>query len=58
MLTPFENYNYDAFLTNVTCEEYYEFSNSYRTRDRELRSWQDYDMRDNFIEDYSERRDQ
>ena len=57
MLTPFENYNLDAFLTNVTCEEYYEYSNSYRARDRELISWDDYDKRDNFIETFSERRD-
>lgn len=54
MLTPFENYNREAFRESTTPEEYYEFSGTYSYRES-FRSWEDYDKRDNFIEEYSER---
>lgn len=54
MLTPFENYNKDAFRESVSPEEYYELAGTYSYH-KSFRTWEDYDKRDNFYEEYSER---
>lgn len=57
MYTPATNFIPDFFHNEVSCEEYYEFSRSYRyNKDSDFLSWEDYDKRDNFEEEYSERR--
>ena len=56
MYTESCNYILDSFHANVSTEEYYEYSNTYRSRNRDFMSWDDYDKRDNFEEEYSERR--
>ena len=44
MYTPATNFIPDFFHNEVSCEEYYEFSRSYRyNKDSDFLSWEDYD---------------